>query len=45
MFLIRRRKVLDAFYWLKKYNHLYRDDEELVINESNLDWMNGKDES
>ena len=39
---VRRKKVLDALYWLQKFNHLYHD---LIINPSNLDWMKGQDEA
>ena len=32
----------DALRWLKRYHKLYRDDNDVIINRSNLDWMNGK---
>ena len=40
-FLIRKKKVLDALFWLKKYNILYND---IEIDESNLDWMGNCEE-
>jgi hypothetical protein len=39
IFLVNRKRVLNALVWLKKHNHLYRD---ITIDEKNLDWMNGK---
>ena len=41
-FKIRRDKVLAALYWLKKHNHIYRN--EVVIDTSNLDWMGDSNE-
>jgi hypothetical protein len=38
---VNRRNVLDALIWLKRHNPLYPD---ISIVESNLDWMQGKDE-
>lgn len=35
-FLVRRKEVLDALYWLKAHNHLYSD---IEIIEHNLDWI------
>jgi hypothetical protein len=43
-YYIRRDKVMNALKWLKKYHKWYREDPDLVISESNLDWMNGADE-
>jgi hypothetical protein len=43
-FYVRRNKVMGALIWLKKYHKWYREDPDLVINESNLDWMNGAEE-
>jgi hypothetical protein len=43
-FFIRREKVMDALKWLKKYHKWYREDPNLVIDENNLQWMNGADE-
>lgn len=40
-FKVRRDKVLNALRWLKKNNPFYKD---IVIQESNLDWMKGKTE-
>jgi hypothetical protein len=42
MFIIRRDIVLSALKWLKKYHKWYREDPDLIIQESNLDWMQGK---
>jgi hypothetical protein len=39
IFLVNRKRVLNALIWLKKHNHVYRD---ITIDEQNLDWMNGK---
>ena len=39
---IRRTKVLAALRWLKRYNIEYQD---IEIDESNLDWMNGEEEA
>lgn len=44
-FMIRRRKVMDALIWLKKFNVLYRDDPNIDIDENNLAWMEDKEES
>jgi hypothetical protein len=41
-FTIRKTAVLTALYWLKKYNKQYKD---IVINEDNLNWMEGRDEA
>ena len=43
--VVRRTKVMKALYWLKRYHIDYRDDDDLVINEQNLNWMNGKKEA
>ena len=43
-FFVRRKKVLEALTWLKKHHKWYRDDDELIICEENLSWMNGEDE-
>jgi hypothetical protein len=43
-FYIRRDKVMNALKWLKKYHKWYREDPDLVINENNLDWMDGASE-
>jgi len=41
-FMIRKKNVLDALNWLKKYNVLYAD---IHILEENLDWIdNGKEQ-
>ena len=40
-FVVRRKHVLDALRWLKKYNIVYA---EVQIEERNLDWMEGKAE-
>ena len=42
---VRRTKVLKALYWLKKYHVDYKNDEELVIDENNLSWMEGKEKA
>jgi hypothetical protein len=39
---VNKQNVLKALLWLKKYNPHYAD---VTINESNLDWMNGKNEA
>ena len=39
-FLVRKKKVLEALYWLKKYNILYQD---ITIDEGNLNWMENCD--
>lgn len=44
-FMIRREKVLRALRWLKKYHKWYREDSDLIIDESALDWMEGKEEA
>ena len=44
-FMIRRDKVMNALYWLKKYNKIYRDDQSVIIYETNLDWMKNKREA
>lgn len=41
VFMIRRKHVLDALRWLKKYNHLYAD---ITIAEENMNWMEEKEE-
>jgi hypothetical protein len=38
VFKVRKYKVLAALYWLVKYNILYQE-YEVVIDQSNLDWM------
>ena len=43
-FFIRRTKVMCALKWLKKYHKWYREDPDLVIDDSNLDWMKGEEE-
>ena len=43
-FIIRKKKVMDALFWLKRFNPLYRDDESVTINASNLSWMGDSDE-
>lgn len=40
-FSVNRVRVIKALHWLKKHNQLYRD---IIIAESNLDWMSGKKE-
>ena len=35
-FVIRKKKVLNALKWLKKFNEQYKD---ITISEENLDWM------
>jgi hypothetical protein len=44
-FSVRKVVVMNALRWLKKYHKWYRDDPDLVINEDNLSWMNGRDEA
>ncbi len=39
---VNKQNVLKALSWLKKHNPHYAD---ITINESNLDWMNGKNEA
>ena len=41
-FKVRKSKVLTALRWLKVHNIHYHD---ITISESNLDWMNGMEES
>ncbi|KAL3799034.1 hypothetical protein HJC23_005173 [Cyclotella cryptica] len=41
-FKVRKSKVLTALRWLKIHNIHYHD---ITITESNLDWMNGAEES
>jgi len=36
VFTVNRSRVLNALKWLKQHNPLYED---IVINESNLNWM------
>ncbi len=38
---VERQNVLEALLWLKRYNPLYSD---ISIRESNLNWMQGKEE-
>ena len=45
IFVIRKDVVMRALKWLKKYHKWYRDDPDLRIDESNLDWMGSKDEA
>lgn len=40
VFRVNRTRVLDALKWLKKYNVLYED---VIIEESNLDWLGGEE--
>ena len=40
--MVCRDLVLEALQWLKKYNKVYKD---IELQESNLDWMEGSDES
>jgi hypothetical protein len=39
---VNKQNALEALVWLKKHNPHYAD---VTINESNLDWMNGKNEA
>ncbi len=39
---VNKQNVLEALLWLKKHNPHYAD---VTINESNVDWMNGKNEA
>jgi hypothetical protein len=39
---VNKQNVLEALLWLKKHNSHIAD---VTINESNLDWMNGKNEA
>jgi hypothetical protein len=41
-FTVRRQAVLTALNWLRRYNKAY---EHITIAESNLDWMDGKQEA
>ena len=44
--LVRRIKVMKALYWSNKYHvECKKNDSQLIIDESNLSWMNGKDEA
>jgi len=43
LFIIRRDVVLKALKWLKTFHKWYRDDPDLIIRESNLDWMGEKE--
>jgi hypothetical protein len=45
VFVIRKNVVMNALKWLKKYHKWYRDDPDLIIQESNLDWMGNKEEA
>ena len=40
-FVIRKKKVLNALKWLKKFNEQYKD---ITISEENLDWMGDNEE-
>lgn len=40
-FMVRRDKVLQALAWLKRHHTEYMND-DVVINEENLNWMEGK---
>jgi hypothetical protein len=37
-----QRNIIEALLWLKKHNPRYKN---VTINESNLDWMKGKEEA
>ena len=39
---VNRRNIIEALLWLKKHNPHYKN---VTINESNLDWMKGKEEA
>ena len=39
-FVIRRKAVLEALYWLKEHNHLYKD---ITIDSDRLDWIEGEE--
>ncbi len=39
---VNKQNALEALLWLKKHNPHYADE---AINESNLDWMNGKNKA
>lgn len=41
-FKVRKRKVMNALYWLTKHNRYYKD---MIIEENNLSWMNGQVDS
>ena len=45
VFVIRKNVVIRALHWLKQYHRWYRDDPDLKIQESNLDWMGNNDEA
>ena len=45
IFVIRKDVVMQALKWLKKDHRWYRDDPDLHIDESNLDWMGNKNEA
>ena len=40
MLKVKKKNVIDALLWLKKHNPFYKN---ITINESNLDWMKGKE--
>ena len=44
-FTIRKDVVLRALRWLKRYHRWYRDDHDVIIQESNLSWMGGNVEA
>jgi len=44
-FTVRRSVVINALLWLKTHHKWYRDDPDLIIDESNLSWMNGQEEA
>ena len=41
-FVIRRKKVLDALYWLQKYNRHYND---VIVDANRLNWMDDQEEA
>src|SRR5687767_12679367 len=41
MFVVRKKVIIDALKWLKEYNKEYED---IEIKESNLDWIENKNE-
>ena len=43
IFTIRRNVVMKALIWLKKHHKWYREDPDLVIDESSLNWMGDKE--
>ena len=45
VFMIRKDIVLRALKWLKKFHKWYRDDPDLIIQETNLDWMGSNTEA